>query len=164
MANIAIYDTNSTPNPITQYLQSVNTPSYSGNVLVNPDLSAVTGQPLKYWKHVAGAIQLMTQGERDAVDAAIQAALVASTRTGAKAAIVGLAANPMVLRAIASIVVDELNDIREWIVSFKAATAAATSLANLQTMVAALPNMADRTLAQVKTAIQNKIDGGTVDN
>lgn len=68
-----------------------------------------------------------------------------------------------IARAEAAVSVDEINLIREWIVSFKAATAAATSLANLQSRVAALPDMPDRTLAQFKTAIKNKIDSGTVD-
>ncbi len=68
-----------------------------------------------------------------------------------------------IARAEASVLVDEINALRQWITQFKAATAAATSLANLQTRVAALPNMPDRTLAQAKTAIKAAIDGGTVD-
>lgn len=67
------------------------------------------------------------------------------------------------LRAAAAIMVDEINVLREWEVSFKAAVAAATNLANLQTRVAALPDLPDRTLAQAITAIKNKINGGTVD-
>lgn len=68
-----------------------------------------------------------------------------------------------IARAEAAVLIDEINLLREWIVSFKAATAAATSLANLQSRVAALPDMPDRTFAQAKTAIKAKIDGGTVD-
>lgn len=67
------------------------------------------------------------------------------------------------LRAEAAVLIDELNNIRQWIVAFKAQTALATNLANFQTRVAALPDMPDRTLAQAKTAIQNKLNGGTVD-
>ena len=67
-------------------------------------------------------------------------------------------------RAVASVLVDEINALRDWITSFKAAVAAATSLANLQTRVAALADLPDRTLAQARTAITNKITGGTVDN
>ncbi len=64
-------------------------------------------------------------------------------------------------RAIAALAIDEINTLRQWIVAFKAATAAATSLANLQTRVAALPDLPDRTLAQAKTAFINKVNGGT---
>ncbi len=64
-------------------------------------------------------------------------------------------------RAIAALAIDEINTLREWIVAFKAATAAASSLANLQTRVAALPDLPDRTLAQAKTAFINKVNSGT---
>ncbi len=64
-------------------------------------------------------------------------------------------------RAIAALAIDEINTLREWIVSFQAAVAAATSLANLQTRVAALPNLPDRTLAQAKSAFIAKVNSGT---
>ena len=64
-------------------------------------------------------------------------------------------------RAVAAIMVDEVNALREWIVSFKAAVAAATSLANLQTRVSALPDLPDRTLQHAKTAFISKIQEGT---
>ncbi len=64
-------------------------------------------------------------------------------------------------RAVAGIMVDEINILREWIVAFKAATAAATSLANLQTRVAALPDLPDRTLAQARTAFIARVNSGT---
>lgn len=68
-----------------------------------------------------------------------------------------------VLRAEAAVLVDELNSLRQWIESFKSEVAATSSLANFQTRVAGLPNMPDRTLAQAKTAIINKINSGVVD-
>ncbi len=64
-------------------------------------------------------------------------------------------------RAIAALAIDEINTLREWIVSFQAAVAAASSLANLQTRVAALPDLPDRTLAQAKTAFISKVNSGT---
>lgn len=67
-------------------------------------------------------------------------------------------------RAVAAVLVDEINSLRQWLASFKAEVAAATSLADLKTRVAGLPNMPDRTLAQAKTAIENKLDSGTVDS
>ncbi len=69
--------------------------------------------------------------------------------------------NARAYRAIAALAIDEINTLREWIVSFQAAVAAATSLANLQTRVAALPNLPDRTLAQAKAAFIAKVNSGT---
>jgi hypothetical protein len=67
------------------------------------------------------------------------------------------------LRALTLVIMDELNNLRQWITSFKAATAAATNLANLQTRVAALANTPDRIKSQIITAIKNKIDSGNAD-
>ncbi len=63
-------------------------------------------------------------------------------------------------RATAALAIDEINILREWIVSFQAAVAASTSLANLQTRVAALPNLPDRTLTQAKNAFIAKVNSG----
>lgn len=66
-------------------------------------------------------------------------------------------------RAVAALTIDEINTLRQWLVSFKTEVAAATNLADLKTRVATLPNTPDRTLAQAVTAIKNKIDAGTVE-
>lgn len=67
------------------------------------------------------------------------------------------------LRGTAAVLVDEINILRQWIVAFKVEVAAAASLADLKTRVAALPNLPDRTLTQAKTAIKAAITAGTVD-
>lgn len=67
-------------------------------------------------------------------------------------------------RIVASILIDEINSLRAWITAFKAATAAATSLADFKTRVAALDAMPARTMAQAKTAYNNRADDGTVDS
>jgi hypothetical protein len=66
-------------------------------------------------------------------------------------------ASARLARAIIVGTVTELNDLRAWITSFKAAVAAASSLANLQTRVAALANTPQRTKAQVITFIKNNV-------
>jgi hypothetical protein len=76
---------------------------------------------------------------------------------------VGLDADAKLKRAIASVLVDEVNILRGLWMSFKAEVAAATNLADLKARVANLPNTPDRTLAQAKTAIANRLDDGTVD-
>jgi hypothetical protein len=67
-------------------------------------------------------------------------------------------------RAILLVVMDELNSIRQWVTDFKAAVAAATSLANLQTRVAATSNLPQRTANQIRPAVQGKMTDGSADN
>lgn len=179
MADIVKYSTGSTPNPVTDYLPNQEAGQFAGqsNVLVLNDSTSqnlskwnavralvAAGIPIRYWKHVSGEIQEMTSGEKTSVDAAIATANAAAVRLGAKNIIVGFDHTPLLERAFADVIKDEINIIRQWTVSYKAEVAAATSLANLQTRVAALPTLNDRTLAQLKTAINNRIDSGDVDS
>lgn len=54
-----------------QYLESVNTPDYpTTDWVINPDISAVTGVPHKYWKLSGSNVVEMTLAEKQAVDAA----------------------------------------------------------------------------------------------
>jgi hypothetical protein len=105
----------------------------------------------------------MTAGEKTAVDAALAAALTASNRTEADTVTNQLSGAGVELRAIVGVLIDELNVLRGWTVSFKAEVAAATTLADLKTRVATLPTLNDRTLVQAKTAYQNKISSGGAD-
>ncbi len=68
-----------------------------------------------------------------------------------------------VLRAFVLLLINELNVLRRWITAFKAQVAAATNLSNLQTRVAALPEMADRTAVQAQSALESAIDSGSAD-
>jgi len=68
-----------------------------------------------------------------------------------------------VLRAAFDVARDENNVLRAWLASFKTEVAASSSLADLKTRVATLPATPARTLAQLKTAITNRINDGTVD-
>lgn len=68
------------------------------------------------------------------------------------------APSPQLSEAIVLLTMDEINNLRGWIVSFKAATAAASSLADLKTRVAALPNMPNRTTNQLVNALSAKLD------
>jgi hypothetical protein len=67
------------------------------------------------------------------------------------------------LRGLVSVLIDELNAIRQWLTSLKTATNASTNYATLKSGILALSNTPDRTLAQAKAAIQNAINGGGVD-
>lgn len=66
-------------------------------------------------------------------------------------------------RAVADVIKDEINILRQWEMSFKAAVAASGTLAALKTNVAALPNLPDRNLGQLRTAITDRINSGAVD-
>ncbi len=64
------------------------------------------------------------------------------------------------LRAVVLVAADEVNAIRQTWTDFKTQVAAATTLADLKTRVASLPNMPQRTNDQVRTAVLGKIDAG----
>jgi len=110
-----------------KYIQSVNTPDYPiEDWIINPDLSAVTGFESKYWIITGDTVTLMGAAARDALDAA--------ELETTKDAIVNQIDNLNdIIRALASVLVDELNILRTQ---------------------HSLPN---RTLAQLKTAIRNKL-------
>lgn len=119
--------------------------------------------PVTYTKKTGNPqISEMTQVEKDQVDAALLQAARVRARAQAVRLIDAVAANPLLMRAIADIVKDEINNLRHWDMNLKTAVAAATTLANLKTGVAALPNLPDRTFEDLRTAIINKINSGSV--
>lgn len=59
------------------------------------------------------------------------------------------------LRALLRSAVDELNALRQWTIDLKSAVAAASSLAELKTAVAALSTLNPRTRAQVIQAVKD---------
>lgn len=84
MANIAIYNPSSVvANQVIQYVTSVNTPDYDyeSNKLVNPDLSSVVDQPMKWWKVSGGSVVLMSSGEQATVDAALLPGMKTAKKT-----------------------------------------------------------------------------------
>lgn len=103
------------------------------------------------------------------------AAYTTWANTSARTSAVSLATDPgapskldrAVLIAILNNAVAALNTLREWDVSLKAAIAAATSLANLQTRVAALPNLPDLSVSAAITAVKadvvSQINAGNAD-
>ncbi len=62
-----------------EFLKSQHTPDFPvADWIINPDLSALSGVPAKYWKIVADTVVEMTQTEKDAVDAAAAVAATAA--------------------------------------------------------------------------------------
>ena len=161
MSNIAIFRAGETP----EYLTSVNEPPYVGDpdVLIDPDITAVIGVPVKYWKRVNDTIVEMSQAEKDAVDAAIALISKTANRTAADSLKDNTSAEGIAWRALALLLLDELNALRQWTVNLKTETASANNLADFKSRVATLPTLSDRTITQVKTAYNNKINNGTAD-
>ena len=93
-----------------QYLASANTPDYPViDWIINPDLSATTGFNSKYWTITGDVITLMSQAERDAVDAAELAAQIASDKSDASA---GTDTDRRLL-GFMQVMVDEINILRQ---------------------------------------------------
>jgi hypothetical protein len=59
--------------------------------------------------------------------------------------------------AFADVLKDEFNILRQWEMDFKAVVAAASNLNDLKISVAAMDDLPDRTLTQLKTAIKDRL-------
>lgn len=118
-----------------EYRVSVNEPDFPQPLWIwSPDLSAfaaIGGYKAKYAVLVTNSLpQLMTQAQRDAVDAAEAASVLAQDKVDQKARI----DSERILKALALTIMDEINILR-----------AANSLAA-------------RTANQLVTAVKNKVD------
>jgi len=145
-----------------QYLTSrspADLDEQEANYIQDPELSAVVGFPSIYWTITGDVVSLMSQGERDAVDAAILAAQVTEEKTGAESLYDLSQAEARALRAMVLLIVDELNSLRTQWRDFQTAVDAAANLGQMKTGVAGLPSLADRTYGQARTVIGNKIQG-----
>lgn len=115
-----------------------------------PDPSATAGQ-------IAAAQSALASYDRS--QAAEDAWELDRLKTQAKGLYDEVSEQAAIDRAIARLMVDEVNFLRQWVMSFKVAVAGAGSLAALKTAVAALPDLPDRTYSQARTAVRNLIDG-----
>jgi len=62
-----------------------------------------------------------------------------------------------IMVAFSDIIKDEINLVRGWTRDFKTEAAAATSLADFQARIATLPTLEDRTLQQLRNALEDRI-------
>lgn len=148
MATIVVFAENETPQRVIgRPRKSVETSEYFGRTDVvifdnsNPlsildSLKASEPNPL-YWKHDNGAISVMTQGEKDALDLALATEHTNKYRQSAKA----LLNKPQgqLTKAVALALLDAINEIR-------------TEL-----------KLPKRTQSQLFNAVRAKIDAGDVD-
>lgn len=69
----------------------------------------------------------------------------------------------MLVRAVVLSSLSEINLLRDWLTQFREAVAAAASLADLKSRVAALPAMPQRTAAQAKSSVVSNLTSGAAD-
>lgn len=134
------------------YLHSVpenELPEPVANYIYMPDLSAVEGIPIEYWKIVGDTVSEMNQTEKDAVDTQ----LLSDSRDELIQDQIDYIES--VLRQVVDLTIKEINLLRQWIMDYKSEVAAATSLADLKSRIAAMDDMLDRTFAQFKTQLRN---------
>lgn len=91
-----------------QYLPSIPPNELAepiANYISMPDLSAVSGQPIKYWTISGDIISLMSQAERNAVDTTLDVAILDTIANE-------LDQTRTIMRAFAEVVLDEVNLLR----------------------------------------------------
>jgi len=92
-----------------KYLKSVSTPEYPPPWVINPDMTQVAGVPPQHWKWDTPANRPvpMTAGEIAAYEAG-----VSDANADAQVAPLSSANVPDLLRALALVVMDEVNSLR----------------------------------------------------
>ncbi len=108
-----------------------------------------------------GASAVPTLAQMQVTWDSLEAGRAVADRDALRAAAVTLATaqdrTAQLIRAELMLTMDELNLLRQWVTSFKAAVAAATTLADLKARVAALASTPDRTAAQIKPALVARV-------
>lgn len=133
------------------FIESANTPDYPvAQWIHNPDLSAVQGWPSKYWVISGDDVLLMSEGERNNVDA-IE---ISDSRD--------TTANRMddiedIVRALGLSTVDLHNMHVTTIKAMLDAIDAATNFTDLKTRIGQIADPQQRTGQQMKTAIRGKL-------
>lgn len=138
-----------------QFVRSVasaDLPESPANYIEEPDLSAVTGQPAKYWVITGDTVSL--------ADAPTRAAIDAAELSDQRDAIADeLQRLQTVTRAFAEVVMDEFNRHSARINGILDAIDNASNLAGLKADIAAINNIPARTLQDLRDAVRAKLDG-----
>lgn len=145
------YWASESPNTMTQLLAGRG--ETLAAVIQNPTMDpALNGQPRKYWKlnATSDGAELQTPAERTATDAAILSA--------SRDFVADLIQTPeRYERAFAEILLDEINGMSDTTNQIMDAINNASNLAGVKTAVGAIPALPTRTLAQLRTALRNKL-------
>lgn len=134
-----------------QLIPSANTVEYPViDWIIEPDLSAVTGFASKYWTISGDVVSLLDQAGRNAIDAAeLNAARDATAAALDKA--------EDILRAFMLVVMDEFNLHSTRLNAILTAIDNGATLGAIKTSVLAINDIPQRTIAQLKTALRNKL-------
>lgn len=144
MSNVLNRATGATAPYWKDYRTSVNTSDFpTADWIINPDLSAVEGQPSKYWLITGDAVSLVDPATQASRDAEIDALNLQAEKDGQKS----LVDNERFILALVKVLIDEINLLRQ---QFNTTTSQSNQLTTT--------NLSDRTLAQARTAIFNEID------
>ena len=126
-------------------------PEPIANYIEQPDLSATAGFDSKYWIITGDIVTLMDQAARDAVDAAA----LAAARDALSNEIDQVESYS---RAFALVVLDEFNALSLKINEILDAIDSANNLSAVKSNVGAITDRPQRTSAQLKTSLRNKLD------
>ena len=145
MPLIVTFNKVGTPQRVLRVLPSEDEAPYIAagrtDYLVDPDLSALEGLVARrYWKHEAGSIVEYNAAEKATQDAAEEALRDDRVRSGARGELVGFGDRALLLRALADVIKDEINILRDQ------------------------HGLPPRTLALLRTAINARIEDGSVDS
>lgn len=155
-----------------EFRGSVNTPDFDvGTWIINPDLSAVTGQPNKYWiidPPGSDTVRLATAPEQAVIDAAIADAITVSDRSQASGAADDPGGVGMQNRSLIEVfnqrdnfVINRITELQQAMDAMKASTGA---IGNLRDAIPAsfLPT-ATRPKSDAVQAYKDEIDSGGAD-
>lgn len=136
-----------------KYLKSVasaDLPEAQGNFIEDPDLSAVTGWEKKYWEINGDVVTLADPATRNSIDA---------NRLAAARDVIAdqIDVQESYQRAMAEAFLDEFNNHADKINEILDAIDNATSLADLKSRIGAITDYPQRTRAQLKTVLRNKL-------
>ena len=129
---------------------SAELPEPIGNYIEEPDLSAVSGFPTKYWIVTGDIVTLMDQAGRDAVDAAglsvtfdaLASELNSTTERD---------------RAIVLALLDIVNFLSNQLESIKSAATSTGNHGAFSTQVAGIPSAPQRDIGELITLIRSKL-------
>jgi len=117
-----------------EFRTSAHTPDFPvADWIINPDLTAVAGQPTIYWVITGDVVSLASVGEQATIDAALAAAKLTTEKDAAKSQI----DVERVVRALVDMLPGEFNILRT------------------------LHSLPDRTAAQVNAALKANVDAQT---
>lgn len=136
--------------PSETFIDANGKPTSNTNWIYDPDLSAIAGWPSRYWEIVGDVVALMDETERDAVDAQI----LEDMRDMAAAQLDNI---EDILRAFMLTMLDELNNHANKINSILNAIDNASTLAEVKSAIGAISDYPQRTVAQLRNAIRDKL-------